>query len=287
MSFIDQVLALARDNAAEWFWRLVAAVVTLAVSWVLMRIGRSALRRLMDRSGSTRTRTLRPLVQGLGTVTIMGTGCVLALEQIGFDLTAIIAGAGVLGLAIGFGAQELVKDIIAGFFLIFDQVIESGDWIDAGEVCGHVEEVGLRMTKIRAFDGKLWFVRNAQIKIVGNANRDWMRAVVVVQMPYEQDVGGGMTVLDAVGRAWAAENADTVLEPPEVQGVLDLRASSVDVRLVAKVEPGTHWEAERELRVRVKRELEREGLEAPLERRVLYLRPGADASPTVPATTEP
>lgn len=272
MSFIRQILDFAAQNAAEWFWRFMAALATLILAWIVMRIARSALHRTMDRSESMRARTLRPILQGLVTVSVLGTGLVLSLEQLGFDLTAVIAGAGVLGLAIGFGSQELVKDVIAGFFLIFDEVLEAGDWVDVDAVSGSVEEVGLRVTRIRSFDGKLWYVPNGQIKLVGNTNRTWMRAVVEVELAYEQDVGRGMAELARVGEAWASEHQDTVLEPPDVQGLLGLGSSGVGVRLVVKVQPGTQWATERELRVRVKAAFDREGIEIPFGRQVVYLR---------------
>lgn len=274
MSFIQEILEFASQNAAEWFWRLVAALATLLLAWFVMRVARSGLYRTLDRSESTRVRTLRPLVQGLVTVIVVGTGVVLSLEQIGFDLTAVIAGAGVLGLAIGFGSQELVKDVIAGFFLIFDEVLETGDWVDVDTISGHVEQVGLRVTRIRSFDGKLWYVPNGQIKLVGNTNRQWMRAVVHVDLAYEQDVGRGLEQLLRVGEAWASEHPEIVLEPPEVHGLMDLGASGVRARLAVKVEPGTHWAAERELRIRVKAAFDQEGIEIPFGRQVVYLRQG-------------
>ncbi len=272
MHLIQKILEFADQHAAEWFWRMVAALATLLVTWLILRIVRSTLRRTLDRSESTRTRTLRPLVQGLASVTLFGTGIVLSLEQLGFDLTAVIAGAGVLGLAIGFGSQELIRDVISGFFLIFDEVLESGDWVDVDAISGNVEEVGLRVTKIRGFHGKLWYVPNGQIKLVGNTNRQWMRSVVLVDLAYEQDVGRGLATLAKVGETWAAENPEHVLEPPEVQGLLGLGPSGVGVRLTVKVTPGEQWAIERELRVRVKAAFDAEGIEIPFGRQVVYLR---------------
>lgn len=272
MELVDKILAFAQQHAAEWSWRLLAALTTFLLFWVVMRVARSGLRRTMEKASSSRARTLRPIVQGLVTAAILGTGGVLALEQLGFDLTAVIAGAGVLGLAVGFGAQELVKDVIAGFFLIFDEVIEAGDWVDVDSISGSVEEVGLRVTKVRGFDGKLWYIPNGQIKLVGNTNRGWMRAVVMVDLAYEQDVARGMKALEAVGQRWAAEHEDIVAEPPEVHGLLGLGPSSVGVRLAIKVQPGAQWPAERELRILVKAEFDREGIEIPFGRQVVYLR---------------
>ncbi len=171
-----------------------------------------------------------------------------------------------------FGSQELIKDVISGFFLIFDQVLESGDWVDVDTVSGNVEEVGLRVTKIRAFDGKLWYVPNGQIKLVGNTNREWMRAVVTVDLAYEQDVGRGMATLLDVGKSWAAENPESVLAEPEVHGLMGLGSSGVGARLSIKVTPGIQWAVERELRVRLKAAFDGSGIEIPFARQVVYLR---------------
>ncbi len=272
MTIVDNIIKFVNANAALLTARVLAALGVLLLTWIAIRVVRSALRRTMDRSRSTRARTLRPIVQGLSAVVITGFGIVLALAQLGLDVTAVIAGAGVLGLAVGFGAQELVKDVIAGFFLIFDGVVEPGDWVEIDKTSGSVEEVGLRMTTIRSFDGKLWYVPNGQVRLVGNTNRSWMRAIVTVDLAYEQDVGRGMSVLDAVGKRWASENPDRHLEAPEVHGLLGLGASGVGARLIVKVPAGTHAPIERELRVLVKEAFDREGVDIPFSRQVVYLR---------------
>lgn len=282
IDLLHELSNFARTHAAELTWRVLAALATVLLTWLALRLVRPAVRSALSRNSSARARTLQPLAQALVSLTLMGTGVVLALEQLGFDLTAVIAGAGVVGLAIGFGAQTLVKDVISGFFLIFDEVLESGDWVELDQVSGNVEEVGLRVTKIRAFDGRLWYVPNGQILTVANTNRDWMRAVVEVGLAYEQDVARGMAALTEVGQQWASENAETVLDAPETHGALRLDASSIAVRLVVKVKPGTQWAAERELRLRAKAAFERVGIEIPFGRHVVYMRRD-DADPTTTA----
>jgi len=272
MTVFDKILDFAHKNAALLTVRVVAALAVLFLTWIAARVLRSTLRRTMDRSRSNRARTLRPIVQGLSTVVIYGLGTIVALAQLGLDVTAVIAGAGVVGLAVGFGAQELVKDVIAGFFLIFDGVIEPGDWIELDKTSGTVEEVGLRMTTVRGFDGKLWYIPNGLVRVVGNTNRSWMRAIVMVDLAYEQDVARGMSVLNEVGKRWASENPSKHLEAPEVHGLLGLGASGVGARLIVKVPPGTQAGVERELRVLVKETFDREGIEIPFGRQVVYLR---------------
>jgi moderate conductance mechanosensitive channel len=192
-------------------------------------------------------------------------GGVLVLRALGVDPTPIIAGAGVVGLAVGFGAQTLVKDVISGFFLLFEGLIAVGDAISFGNSAGVVEEVGLRVTKYRTFSGELWVIPNGEIRAFGNSNRHWMRAVVAVAVAYEQDVGKAMHILEEIGKAWAAERRDIVLEPPQVQGILSFDESAVTLRLAVKVRPLQQAAVEWELRRRIKEAFDREG-------RVFYTR---------------
>ena len=255
-SFFDY----AHTHAAEFTWRLLAAAATILGAWLAARVARPALHRVLSRGRSSRARTLQPLVQAIVSVALLGTGIVLALEQLGFDLTAVIAGAGVLGLAVGFGAQTLVKDVISGFFLIFDGVLEVGDHVDMDKASGLVEELGLRLTKVRAADGKLWYVPNGQIQVVGNNNRGWMRAMEMVTLTTGNDVPRALLVVDAVARAWAAERPDIVVEEPQVHGVLEIDAKQTGVRLTVKVRPGTQDTAEQELGARIRAAFAREGI---------------------------
>lgn len=279
MDIAQQFFEYAKLHAGEMIWRLITALVIVFLAWMVARVARAALHRGFERdSSSARTRTLLPLLQTIASVVLMGVGIVLALEQFGLDLTAVIAGAGVLGLAVAFGAQELVRDVISGFFLILDGVVETGDAIEVNGVSGIVEGVGLRLTTVRSFDGKLWYVPNGQVKTVGNGNRGWMRAVVTVGLAYEQEARRGMELMAEVGRQWAAEHPDLVLDEPTVQGLMGLDASSVGVRLFFKVKPGEHWGAERDLRQRIKEAFDREGVEIPFDRQVLYLRKEDEAA---------
>lgn len=274
MNIAQQFIDYASAHAGEMAWRLIAALAIMLVAWIASRLARAALRRAFERgaAASTRAKTILPLLQTLTSIALLSIGLVLGLEQLGFDLTAVIAGAGVIGLAVAFGSQELVRDMISGFFLILDGVVETDDLIEVDGVSGTVEGVGLRKTMVRSFDGKLWFLPNGQIKVVGNANRGWMRALVVVGLAYEQDARRGMELMAQVGREWCAEHSDIVLDEPTVQGLLSLDASSIGVRLFVKVKPGEQAPAERELRRRIKEAFDREGVEIPFDRQVLYLR---------------
>ena len=221
-------------------------------------------------------KTIAPLLKNLLKYCIIFVAGVVVLRVLGVDPTPIIAGAGVVGLAVGFGAQTLVKDVISGFFLLFEGLIAVGDVISFGNSAGVVEEVGLRVTKYRTFTGELWVIPNGEIRAFGNSNRQWMRAVVAVGVAYEQDISKAMRVLDEVGKAWAEEHRDIVLEPPQVQGILSFDESSIALRLAIKVKPSQQGAAELELRRRIKEAFDREGVEIPIPRQVFYARAETD-----------
>jgi len=269
--------------------RLLAALLILSVAYLLAGwLSRSAERiTVLVRDG--RVAGLAPLSRSVVKVGVLGAGAAMALDQLGVSIAALLAGAGVVGLAVGFGAQNFVKDCISGFFLILDGVIAEGDIVHVDGTDGTVEKVGLRMTHVRAFNGQLWYLPNGEIKRVGNWNRDWARVVVQVGLAYEQEVSRGLEALARIGKQWAEEHAELVLEPPEAQGVMGLNGSDVTVRLVIKIDNSTKqlWPAERELRKRVKEAFDREGIEIPFARQVLYLRKeGEGAVAEAPKKTE-
>jgi moderate conductance mechanosensitive channel len=272
MTWIDSAVEYLSKHAVEMGVRLAVAtamvIAALVVGKLLSRWADRALHRKSRKSA-----TLASVATAAIKTVVIGIGLLMAFDHLGLDIKALLAGAGVLGLAIGFGAQSLVKDVISGFFLIFDDAIGEGDIANVGgEATGVIEAVGLRMTKVRAFDGQLWYIQNGEIRKVGSFTRGWTRAVVSVGLAYEQDVAKGLRVLQEVGDSWAAENPDIVLEPPEAQGVMGLNNSDVGVRLVIKVVAPNHWAAERELRKRVKEAFDAAGVEIPFPRQVVYHR---------------
>jgi small conductance mechanosensitive channel len=236
------------------------------------------MRRLLRRAQERRAKTLVSLVNSVLGYGLALVALILVLRAVGVDYTAILAGAGVVGLAVGFGAQTLVRDFISGFFLLLEDDISVGDWIVVGDTSGSVESIGLRATKLRAWDGTLYVVPNGELTRFGNRNRDFMRALVTVDVAYGQDAAAGMARAQAVADAWYSERAALCLEPPFVQGLLDLGESGVRIRIVVKTLPLRHWEAERELRLRLKAAFEADGIEIPLPQRVVHLR--GDRPPT-------
>jgi small conductance mechanosensitive channel len=275
---------LSSETARDYYQRLGAAVLIIVLSTLFLRSTYYLIDKVFNLSAEEvrawrkkialgeKGRTIAPLLKSLLKYGTIFVAAVLVLRAMGVDPTPIIAGAGVIGLAVGFGAQTLVKDVIAGFFLLFEGVIAVGDVITFGNSSGVVEEVGLRVTKYRTFSGELWVIPNGEIRAFGNFNRQWNRAVVTVGVAYEQDVGKAMRVLEEVGKIWATEHRDIVLEAPVVQGILSFDDSAVALRLVVKVRPLQQAAAEWELRRRIKEAFDREGVEIPFPRRVFISR---------------
>jgi len=231
--------------------------------------------------------TLLPLLVEIERYLVYTIAVVAILATCGVDTAAIFASVGVLGIALGFGAQNLIKDMIAGFFLLFDGLVAVGDVIKIDDTtAGTVEAVGLRNTQVRDFSGLLWMIPNGDLRQFGNFNRGWMRAVVPLEVAYDADVPKAMELARKAGEAWAAANQEKVLEPPEVQALLGMSHLGVTLRLVLKVMPGEQWGAERALRLMVKDRFEAAGVEMAYPRHVLLDGSHAKA-PELPAMPRP
>jgi len=272
--WIETAREYLHDHALDWLTSATIGLTTILIGWVAARLAAAAVRRAMRRTHAT---TLAPMMGTLTRITVLGFAIVMGLDQMGVDITTVLAGASVLGLAVGFGAQQLVKDCISGFFLVVEQIIEEKDWVEIDGKVGQVEHVGLRMTQVRAFDGTLWSIPNGEVKTVGNRSADWVRVVCSVSVAYEQDVQRGLQVLQEVGDWFAKEHAELIWEDeqPLAQGILQLGASSVDLRLVCKIKhtaAGEKWPTERMLLKEIKAAFDREGVEIPFPRQVTYHR---------------
>ena len=280
-SFYQTVLSIfSPENIILWWGKFIAIIIILVVT----KIALSVINKLIEKSLTplkksknykkriSRANTLIPLLRSVSKYVIYFISGVMVLRELGVDTTAIIASAGVVGLAIGFGAQSLVKDVLSGAFLLFEGIISVGDSITVGEHSGTVEVVGLRNIYLRKFSGELRVIPYGEVTSFGNFNKGYMRAIVEVGIAYEQDVERGMKALEEIANKWAEENKDIVLEPPIVQGVLSLGSSDVTLRIAIKVKPMTHWGAERELKRRIKDTFDKKGIEIPFPRQVVYLR---------------
>jgi small conductance mechanosensitive channel len=227
-----------------------------------------------DERRATRATSLGQLAKNLTSVIIIAVAVIMLLAELGFNLAPLIAGAGVIGVALGFGAQSVVADFLSGVFMLLEDQYGVGDIVDLGEASGVVEDVHLRVTRLRAVDGVVWYVRNGEVVRVGNMSQNWSRALLDIGVAYDSDVELVKRLMAEEAGALAndSEMAALILDEPEVWGVEDLAADSIVVRLVVKTVPGEQWGVARELRQRIKARFDAEGVEIPFPQRTVWMR---------------
>jgi len=231
-----------------------------------------------------RARSLGSLLKSITSTMVYGIAFVMVLSEIGMDVAPILASAGVLGIAVGFGAQNLVKDFLSGVMMMIEDQYGVGDAVDLGEAVGTVENVGLRVTRVRDVDGTVWYVRNGEILRVGNQSQNWARTVLDISVGYGEDLDRVRAVLaDVAHSLWEDEDfKDIVIEEPEVWGVQNLGPDAVVVRVTLKTAPMEQWNVARVMRERIKSRFDREGIEMPLPQRVVWRRDRAATAPEAP-----
>lgn len=242
------------------FW----AAVIMVAALLLYRVLSGFIHRIFQvtRRDPQREKTLETLLNSAARYLIYAVAVMMALGRF-VDITPIIAGAGVVGLAIGFGAQSLVKDIITGFFIIFEDQFHVGDLVEInGQVTGTVEELGLRMTTVREWSGKKFYIANSEIKTIRNYNRDELRAIVTATFPFEEDPRRIRAVLEQACREVEREyyqafipdpSGQGLAEPPHIYGVSDIDKSDKggQFTVTARTWPGSLWEVEKALREKI------------------------------------
>ncbi|HEX8971780.1 mechanosensitive ion channel family protein [Oryzihumus sp.] len=212
-----------------------------------------------------RLTTLGTLLRSIATVVIFVVTLLTVLQEVGLPLAPLLTSAGVGGVAIAFGAQSLVKDFISGIFMIAEDQYGVGDIVDTGEVIGEVEDVTLRITRVRDFSGVIWYVRNGEIIRVGNRSQGWSTALVDVPVPYDEDLDKVLPLIREVAQAMNDDEtwSRRLLDEPEVVGVESMTGGVVTVRIVARCAANENVPVSRELRERVKATLDRAGIRAP------------------------
>ncbi len=223
---------------------------------------------------ASRAATLGAVLRSLSGFVVWTLAGVTVLGELGVNLGALVASAGIAGVALGIGAQSLVKDFLAGLFILIEDQYGVGDIIDAGEATGTVEAVSLRTTQLRAVNGTMWHIPNGQIARVGNMSQTWARALLDVDVAYGSDLDVAQRVIkDTADGVWrAAEWSSRVLEEPEVWGVENLSPDGVTIRLVVKTLPAAQFQVLRELRARIKVALDEAGIEIPYPQRTVWVR---------------
>ncbi len=212
-----------------------------------------------------RTRTMGTVLGNVVTWIIVVVAFIAVLSRFDVDLGPIVGSAAVATAALGFGAQNIIKDILQGLFMVFEDQLGVGDVVDLGPATGVVEEVGIRITKVRDVNGTLWFVRNGEILRVGNMSQGWARVIIDLAVPYDTDVQEVQGLILDTAKTLAADPkwAARILETPELWGLESISAEAMVIRLVAKTRTSTKDDVARELRVRLKAALDEAGIKLP------------------------
>ncbi len=284
-----------------WTVTALRVLAIVVVAWILAALLQRAIRgmrlriasRMDDRESVKRAETLGRVFRYLASVVVWLVAGTLVLSEVGISVAPILGAAGVVGLAVGFGAQSLVKDYFTGFFLLLENQIRQGDVVKLGEHAGLVEEVTLRYVRLRDYDGHVHFVPNGEIRTVVNLSRDYAQAVVDVGVAYGEDLDNVMKVMFTEAKALRLDPlfAAMILDDFELAGVERWDDSAVTVRGRFRVAPLQQWAVRREYLKRLKAAFDRHGIEIPFPQMTLHRpvqrRGGRDAAPAAPAAAAP
>ena len=228
-----------------------------------------------------RAQTIGSLLKSIVSGVVFTVVALMFISELGYDIAPLIAGAGILGVALGFGSQTLVKDFLSGIFMIFEDQYGVGDEVDLGEAAGTVEAVSLRVTRLRDVNGTVWYVRNGEILRVGNMSQNWARTVLDIRVAYGEDLARVQRVLaDVAQDLWEDDDfTGRVIEQPSVWGVQEFGVDGVVVRLALKTAPLEQWAIAREMRARIKARFDHEGIEMPFPQQVVWMRGGEGPRP--------
>ena len=269
--FVERVIKDAEDSGGRRSGRGPA---------VLQRAARTSERRRQ------RAKTIGNVLSSIATVVIAIMSVAMVLDQLGIALGPLLASAGVVGLAIGFGAQNLVADYLSGLLIMFEDQYGVGDSVDLGEAVGEVEEVGLRLTKVRDLYGGLWNIRNGEILRVKNDSQEWARAVLDIYVDHDTDLDHAYRVLEETGMELREDpqHKDALLEDPAVWGIQSLDQDGILLRMAVKTAPLKQWAVTRELRHRAKNALDAAGITIAHPQRTVRIHheagPGGIPAPT-------
>ena len=207
-----------------------------------------------------RTQTLAQIFLMAGKIIIVSIIALMILPEFGINIGALLAGLGVLGLAIGFGSQSLVKDIVSGLFILIEDQYRVGDWVNIDGTEGKVEDINLRRTTLRGLNGVQYFIIHSTIKKVSNLSKGFSRVDMNIALGYEVNLDKATEIINNIGKALAQDTQfrAIITKPPEVLGIENIEGDKVSLRILGDTKPGKHWEVARELRKRIKEALTKE-----------------------------
>jgi len=278
------ILGISLAPVTSWMgqhgWRI-ALIAVLSLVAIIMAgelTPRLIVRTLARRAGETeeesskRGETLSRVLIGTGQLFVLLMAVFMVLSELEINIAPILAGVGVAGIAIGFGAQSLVKDIVNGLFIVFENQYRVGDWVKIADVDGLVEDINLRRTVLRDFDGTVHTVPNGEIRVASNFTKEWSRINMNVSVAYGEDLDHVISVINRVGKeltedpAWAP----SFLTPPQALGVDKLGDSGIEIKILGEAKAMRPWAIMRELRLRLKKAFDKEGIEIPWPHTKVY-----------------
>jgi small-conductance mechanosensitive channel len=260
-------------------------VLIILLAWVAARIGRTFIQRslalalhaagkdpLADLQITKRRNTLTGLFVTILSVVIWSVAAIMVFKELNFEIGPILASAGIVGVAVGFGAQSLVKDVISGAFIVLERQFGVGDVVKIGDRSGVVESLGLRTTTLRDIEGVAHIIPNGKIETVSVMTKDWSQLVLDVDVAYNTDLDKAVGAIQNVLYQYAEEFSSNVLAEPQVLGIESFGDNSIKIRSTVKTVPSKQWEAGRIIRRRIKVELDRRGIEIPFQQNAAWTR---------------
>jgi small conductance mechanosensitive channel len=282
---MEQELANVLALLKEWAYAHMPRIIIILVgAWIVIRatrlVGKKIIQYTEDEDPATkserekRAETLVNIIRNTIKIFIYIVAMFMILREVGVDIAPLLAGVGIAGLAIGFGAQTLVKDFITGFFILMENQYRVGDVVKIGDHAGLVEKIKLRTTVLRDLQGVVHIIPNGEVQSVRNMTYEWSRVVLDIGVAYKEDVDKVIGVLKDVGKKMRQEEpySQFMLDDPQILGVDDFGDSAVTIKMLAKTCPLKQWDVGRELRRRIKYAFDKEGIEIPFPHRTLFLR---------------
>lgn len=259
--------------------KVIGILITLIILSQMSKWIEKWLERFIPEKDSLQAVEAKKRVQTLGNIlrhalliVITFIAVLTILGELGIQLGPLLATAGIGAVALGFGAQSLVKDVISGFFIILENQYRIGDAVDVAGVSGLVESVSLRKTVLRDLEGRVHTIPNGEIKVATNLSKEWSRAVVDIGISYREDIDQIITLLSEIGKELAEEEPfkSAILEPMQILGVEQFKESEIIIRMIVKTVPLKQWEVSRELRRRIKNRFDEKGIQIPFPHRLLF-----------------
>lgn len=280
IDFLNSVIHWAVQEIPVILFLIVLFILALKIEWFAFDKFKAALLKRSEKNlkgvkrieSEKRINTLISITKRLGRMILWVVFVMIFLRQIGIDIAPILAGAGIVGLAVGFGAQELVRDFISGFFMLFEDQIRKGDVADINGVVGIVEKIEMRTITLRDFSGAVHIIQNGKVNTLANMTKEWSAIVLEIGVAYKEDIDRVIAIMKDVGEKMIAEKEykDQILEPIEIFGLDKFADSALIIKARIKTIPLSQWAIGREYRRRIKYAFDSNNIEIPFPHTTVY-----------------